>query len=110
MPARFDIVLKYIQGKKYQQILKKMNKNDTIEEYRKFLETSTKKNHELEKIFLVSINIVLTIVILSSYLFKTSIFLQANWTSHQQGASSHQETCRRKKIQKSVPQLYVLIE
>ena len=46
MPARVDTVEKYIQGKKYQQLLKKKLDNDRLEKFRKFLEPSTKKNHE----------------------------------------------------------------
>lgn len=46
MPARVDAMVKYIQGKKYQQALKKMNKTDSFEQFRAFLEPSSKKNHE----------------------------------------------------------------
>ncbi|CAF3353412.1 unnamed protein product [Rotaria socialis] len=46
MPARVDAMEKYIQGKKYQQLLKKKVDSDDLEKYKEFLEPSTKKNHE----------------------------------------------------------------
>lgn len=46
MPARVDAIAKYIQGKKYQQLLKKNVDNANLEKYKEFLEPSTKKNHE----------------------------------------------------------------
>ncbi|CAF1097165.1 unnamed protein product [Adineta ricciae] len=46
MPARVDAIEKYIQGKKYQQILKKKFDYDTLEKFKDFIEPSTKKNHE----------------------------------------------------------------
>jgi len=46
MPARVDAIEKYIQGKKYQQLLKKNLDNNSLEKFQEFLEPSTKKNHE----------------------------------------------------------------
>jgi len=46
MPARIDAIEKYIQGKKYQQLLKKKFDYDHLEKFKEFLEPSTKKNHE----------------------------------------------------------------
>ncbi len=46
MPARVDAIQKYIQGKKYQQCLKKKFDYDSLEKFKEFLEPSTKKNHE----------------------------------------------------------------
>merc|ERR1712110_581968 len=46
MPARADTIEKYIQGKKYQQLLKKNLDNNSLEKFKEFLEPSTKKNHE----------------------------------------------------------------
>jgi hypothetical protein len=46
MPARTDAIEKYIQGKKYQQILKKKLDYDSLEKFKEFLEPSTKKHHE----------------------------------------------------------------
>lgn len=46
MPARLDIIEKYIQGKKYQELLKKNLDLKSFEKYQEFLEKSTKKNHE----------------------------------------------------------------
>ncbi|UJR25556.1 hypothetical protein I4U23_006901 [Adineta vaga] len=46
MPARVDAIEKYIQGKKYQQILKKKFDYDVLEKFKDFIEPSTKKNHE----------------------------------------------------------------
>ena len=46
MPARIDAIEKYIQGKKYQQLLKKNVDNDSLDKFKEFLEPSTKKNHE----------------------------------------------------------------
>jgi hypothetical protein len=48
MPARVDAIEKYIQGKKYQQLLKKKLDNDNLVKYKEFLEPSTKKNHEYD--------------------------------------------------------------
>ena len=48
MPARVDAMAKYIQGKKYQQLLKKKVDSDDLEKYKEFLEPSTKKNHEYD--------------------------------------------------------------
>ncbi len=46
MPARADAIEKYVQGKKYQQLLKKKFDNNSLEKFKEFLEPSTKKNHE----------------------------------------------------------------
>lgn len=46
MPARVDAIEKYVQGKKYQQLLKKTSDTNSLEKFREFLEPSTKKNHE----------------------------------------------------------------
>jgi hypothetical protein len=46
MPARTDAIEKYIQGKKYQQVLNKKCDYDYLEKFKEFLEQSTKKNHE----------------------------------------------------------------
>jgi len=46
MPARVDVIEKYVQGKKYQQLLKKKFDNNSLEKFKEFLESSTKKNHE----------------------------------------------------------------
>jgi hypothetical protein len=46
MPARTDAIEKYVQGKKYQQLLKKKFDNNSLEKFKEFLEPSTKKNHE----------------------------------------------------------------
>jgi hypothetical protein len=46
IPARVDAIQKYIQGKKYQQCLKKKFDYDSLEKFKEFLEPSTKKNHE----------------------------------------------------------------
>jgi hypothetical protein len=46
MPARVDAIEKYVQGKKYQQLLKKKFDNNSLEKFKEFLEPSTKKNHE----------------------------------------------------------------
>ncbi|CAF0733413.1 unnamed protein product [Adineta steineri] len=46
IPARVDAIEKYIQGKKYQQSLKKKFDYDSLDLYKEFLEPSTKKNHE----------------------------------------------------------------
>lgn len=46
MPARVDAIEKYIQGKKYQELLKKNFDSNSVENYKQFLEASTKKNHE----------------------------------------------------------------
>jgi len=46
MPARIDAIEKYVQGKKYQQLLKKKLDSDSLEKFKEFLEPSTKKNHE----------------------------------------------------------------
>ncbi|CAF0919025.1 unnamed protein product [Rotaria sordida] len=46
MPARVDAIEKYILGKKYQQLLQKKFDYNSLENYKQFLEPSTKKNHE----------------------------------------------------------------
>jgi hypothetical protein len=46
MPARIDAIEKYINGKKYQQLLKKKFDNEYLDKFKDFLEPSTKKNHE----------------------------------------------------------------
>ncbi len=46
MPARIDAIEKYVQGKKYQQLLNKKLDFDSLEKFKEFLEPSTKKNHE----------------------------------------------------------------
>jgi len=46
MPARIDAIEKYINGKKYQQLLKKKLDHDYLNKFKDFLEPSTKKNHE----------------------------------------------------------------
>lgn len=46
MPARVDAIEKYVQGKKYQTLLKKKLDNDYLNKFKEFLEPSTKKNHE----------------------------------------------------------------
>ncbi len=51
MPARVDAIEKYIQGKKYQQLLKKKLDTDYSDKFKEFLEPSTKKNHEHVLIF-----------------------------------------------------------
>jgi hypothetical protein len=46
IPARIDAIEKYVQGKKYQQLLKKNVDNNSLDKFKEFLEPSTKKNHE----------------------------------------------------------------
>ena len=49
MPARADTIEKYVQGKKYQQILKKKLNYDALDKFKDFLAPSTKKNHEYDR-------------------------------------------------------------
>ncbi|CAF1230724.1 unnamed protein product [Adineta steineri] len=46
MAARVDDIERYINGKKYQQLLKKKLDTDYLNKFKEFLEPSTKRNHE----------------------------------------------------------------
>ncbi|CAF0898381.1 unnamed protein product [Adineta steineri] len=48
MAARVDAIERYINGKKYQQLLKKKLDTDYLNKFKEFLEPSTKRNHETQ--------------------------------------------------------------
>ncbi|CAF4273118.1 unnamed protein product, partial [Adineta steineri] len=48
MAARADAIERYINGKKYQQLLKRKLDTDYLNKFKEFLEPSTKKNHETQ--------------------------------------------------------------
>lgn len=48
MPARVDAIEKYVQGKKYQQVMKKQLDFEVLDKFKDFLTPSTKKNHEYD--------------------------------------------------------------